>query len=124
MQLGSWIAYVYYRLLKLREKNLRQAMTYRQEASFDTIESALEYVNCLLETTTEAHDHIKSEIERSKAPQLTRRREALQLVLYKLGKLSSHISASKLILNDLRTLRRLLLQQRENSRNHTMASTA
>jgi hypothetical protein len=99
-------------------------MTYRPEAPFDTIESALEYVNCLLETTTEAHDHIKSAIERSKAPQLTRRREALQLVLYKLGKLSSHISASKLILNDLRTLRRLLRQQRENSRNHTMASTA
>ena len=99
-------------------------MTHETETPFENIESALEYINCFLETTNEAHDHIESEIERSKAPQLTRRREALQLVLYKLGKLSSHISASKLILNDLRTLRRLLLQERENSGIHTTASRA
>jgi hypothetical protein len=37
----------------------------------------------------------------------------LQLVNYKLDKLSSHIAASRRILNDLRTLRRLLLEERK-----------
>ena len=41
-----------------------------------------------------------------------RRLEALRLVLYKLERLEHHLKASCLELNDLRTLRRLLLQER------------
>ena len=87
-------------------------MTYRAETPFDNIESALEYVNYLLEATEEAHKEIETQIERSTDVELARRRQALQLVNYKLAKLASHISASRHILKDLRTLRRLLLQDR------------
>ena len=40
-------------------------------------------------------------------------REALQLVSYNLAKLTLHITTSRRILNDLRTLRRLLLAERQ-----------
>ena len=41
-----------------------------------------------------------------------RRKEALLLVSYNLAKLNLHITSSRRILNDLRTLRRLLLAER------------
>ena len=88
-------------------------MSYQLETPFDNIESALEYVNHLLEATSEAQDQIGTEIRRAANPQLARRKQALQLVSYKLDKLSSHIAASRRILNDLRTLRRLLLEERK-----------
>jgi len=92
---------------------LREAVNYKSETPFDNIESALEYVNHLFEATREAHDQIGKEIVRAANPQLARRKQALQLVNYKLDKLSSHIAASRRILNDLRTLRRLLLEERK-----------
>ncbi len=90
-------------------------MNYKSETPFDNVESALEYVNHLLEATREAQDQIESEILRAANPQLARRKQALQLVNYKLDKLSSHIAASRRILNDLRTLRRLLLEERKTT---------
>ena len=90
-------------------------MNYKSETPFDNIESALEYVNHLLEATREAQDQIESEILRAANPQLARRKQALQLVNYKLDKLSSHVAASRRILNDLRTLRRLLLEERKTT---------
>ena len=91
----------------------RAAVNYQPETPFDNIESALEYVNHLLEATREARDQIQTEILRAANPQLTRRKQALQLVHYKLEKLSSHIASSRRILNDLRMLRRLLLEERK-----------
>ena len=88
-------------------------MSYQSETPFDNIESAHEYVNHLLEATREAQSQIGTEILRAASPQLARRKQALQLVNYKLDKLSSHIAASRHILNDLRTLRRLLLEERK-----------
>ena len=88
-------------------------MNHRSETPFDNIESALEYVNHLFEATREAQNQIGTEIVRATNPQLARRKQALQLVSYKLDKLSSHIAASRRILNDLRTLRRLLLEERK-----------
>jgi hypothetical protein len=90
-------------------------VNYKSETPFDNIESALEYVNHLLEATREAQDQIESEILRAANPHLARRKQALQLVNYKLDKLSSHIAASRRILNDLRTLRRLLLEERNTT---------
>jgi hypothetical protein len=86
---------------------------YKSGTPFDNIESALEYVNHLLDATNEAQAQIETEILRAARPELTRRKQALQLVYYKLEKLSSHIAASRRILNDLRTLRRLLLEERK-----------
>src|SRR5207249_7798484 len=91
----------------------RAVVTYKSETPFDNIESALEYVNQLLEAVREARDQIEAEILRASNSQLARREQALQLANYKLDKLSSHFSASRRILNDLRTLRRLLLEERE-----------
>ena len=88
-------------------------MNYESQTPFDNIESALEYVNHLLEATHEAKGQIETEILRAVSPQLARRKQALQLVNYKLDKLSSHIAASRRMLNDLRTLRRLLLEERK-----------
>ncbi len=96
-------------------------MNYQSETPFDNIESALEYVNHLLQATREAQGQIQTEIVRAANPQLARRKQALQLVNYKLDKLSSHIAASRRILNDLRTLRRLLLEERKNANPSTIA---
>lgn len=88
-------------------------MNHPSQTPFDNIESALEYVHHLLEATREAKDQIEAEILRAATPQLARRKQALQLVNYKLDKLSAHISASRRILNDLSMLRRLLSEDRK-----------
>jgi hypothetical protein len=91
-------------------------MNYQPETPFDNIESALEYVNYLLAATQEAHTQIETEIDRATEAKLARRRkEALQLVSYKLARLTSHMAKSRRILNDLRTLRRLLLDERQKN---------
>jgi hypothetical protein len=91
-------------------------MNYQPETPFDSIESALEYVNYLLAATQEARTQIETEIDRATDIKPARRRkEALQLVSYKLARLVSHIAKSRRILNDLRTLRRLLLDERHTS---------
>ncbi|MBZ5724533.1 MAG: hypothetical protein LAP87_06005 [Acidobacteriia bacterium] len=41
-----------------------------------------------------------------------RRARAIELTIYKLKTLNSHIHKSRLLLNDLRTLRRLILNER------------
>jgi hypothetical protein len=88
-------------------------VNYMSQTPFDNIESALEYVNHLLDATQESQAQIEREILRAASPELARRKQALQLVCYKLDKLSSHIAASRRVLNDLRTLRRLLLEERK-----------
>jgi hypothetical protein len=97
------------------------SVSYQSETPFDNVESALEYVNHLLEATREAQDQIESEILRAANLQLARRKQAFELVKYKLDKLSSHITASRRILNDLRTLRRLLLEERKTQGPSAMA---
>jgi predicted RNA-binding protein len=84
-------------------------MTYTPETPFDSIESSHQYVALLSETIEEVRRDIESEILRAVEENATRRKEALQLVSYHLGRLASHMTSSRRILNDLRTLRRLLL---------------
>ncbi len=83
------------------------------ETPFDSIESSHQYVALLAQAIEEAKLDVESEIALAMADRANRRREALQLVLYNLTKLESHMSSSRRILNDLRTLRRLLLDERE-----------
>jgi hypothetical protein len=87
-------------------------MPYQSETPFDNIESAFEYVVQLLGATREAQTEIKAEMSRAADPEMARRKQALQLVNYKLETLSTHMLASRRILNDLRMLRRLLLEER------------
>lgn len=87
-------------------------MSYQSETPFDNIESSHQYVALLAEAVEQARLDVEADIALATADGAARRKEALQLVCYNLFKLSSHITASRRILNDLRTLRRLLLDER------------
>lgn len=84
-------------------------MGYEPEIPFENIESAQEFLALLEEAVEEARKDVESEAARA---QPERRLQALQLVGYNLAKLSVHVGTSRRILNDLRSLRRLLLQER------------
>jgi hypothetical protein len=76
---------------------------------FDNLDSAHQFVELLCEAVEEARRDIEIEIAQ---PQPERRLQALQLVSYNLAKLSTHMGTSRRIMNDLRSLRRLLFQER------------
>jgi hypothetical protein len=82
------------------------------ETPFDSLEGSLEYIALLAEVIEEARQDVDAEIALAVAESAERRREALQLVAYNLAKLNLHMTTSRRILNDLRTLRRLLLDER------------
>jgi hypothetical protein len=82
---------------------------------FDTIESAQDYIDLLLEAIEETRRDVGSEIRMSVDPRDERRVQALQLVALHLNKLSCHVTKCRRICNDLRTLRRLLLGERKPS---------
>jgi hypothetical protein len=79
---------------------------------FDTIESAQEFLALLREAVNDANANAHSDILAEADSRSTRRLDAVRLVLYKLEKLEQHLKASGRLLNDLRTLRRLLLDER------------
>ncbi len=79
---------------------------------FDNIESSHEFVSLLAHAVEEAVAEVEADIATATEADARRRTEALQLVHFHLSKLSGHMAASRRILNDLRTLRRLLLEER------------
>ncbi|MGA2326567.1 MAG: hypothetical protein ABSH05_09810 [Bryobacteraceae bacterium] len=79
------------------------------ETPFDSVESAQEFVELLVEAIEEARREVEEAVT---VPQPERRLQALQLVSFKLGKLAIHMETGRRLLNDLRTLRRLLLSER------------
>jgi hypothetical protein len=87
-------------------------MDYNFETPFDNIESAREYLALLSQVLEEATANAEADILGEANSHTARRRDALRLVLYKLEKLEQHIKVSRRLLNDLRTLRRLLLEER------------
>jgi hypothetical protein len=82
------------------------------DTPFDSIEGSHRYIAMLFEAIEEAQADVDSEIEIAVVDGAARRKEALQIVAFNLTKLASHITASRRILNDLRTLQRLLLEER------------
>lgn len=78
------------------------------QTAFDTIESAQEFLGLLREAVDESKLTTESDIKQEEGRNL----DALRIVLYKLEKLEQHLKASGRLLNDLRTLRRLLLEER------------
>jgi hypothetical protein len=66
----------------------------------------------LAEAVDEARREVEDEVAAAEKDLADRRKEALLLVSYNLAKLNLHITSSRRILNDLRTLRRLLLAER------------
>jgi|ERR1700692_1599055 hypothetical protein len=87
-------------------------MSHRSETPFDNIESSREYVSLLAEAIEVALTEVQADIHLAAADRADRRKEALQLVLFNMKKLKGHMTSSRRILNDLRTLRRLLLEER------------
>ena len=88
-------------------------MTHDHETPFDSIEGAQDYVSLLAEALEEAQRSVERDtIVASETQGAERRVEALRLVNYKLNQLRIHLASSRRILNDLRTLRRLLLSER------------
>jgi hypothetical protein len=90
-------------------------VAYEAETPFDNIEASHEYVALLAEAVAEARRDVEAEIAIADGERAQRRKDALVLVSYNLAKLNLHMTTSRRILNDLRTLRRLLLEEREAS---------
>src|SRR5690242_21373215 len=90
----------------------RESVSYIRETPFDDIEGSHEYVRLLAEAVDEARRDVEADIAAAEQDRADRRKEALLLVSYNLAKLNLHITSSRRILNDLRTLRRLLLAER------------
>jgi len=106
-----------YKLLEHLAANIRvAALALRMSQNpFDTIESAHEYLRMLGSMLEEVQATTPGEfevVEGVNADDRARREQALRLVLYKLDQLRHHVAAGSRILNDLRTLRRLLLGER------------
>jgi len=89
---------------------------YETETPFDNIEGSHEYVALLAEALEEALRDVEAEVAIAAREGAERRKQALLLVSYNLAKLRLHITSSRRILNDLRTLRRLLLAERSPAR--------
>ena len=81
------------------------------EEPFASIEGAHEYVSLLVEAVLEARESIHEEVNANLASN-GRYLDALRLAEYKVCQLQAHLSQSGRILNDLRTLRRLIFEER------------
>jgi hypothetical protein len=90
----------------------RRIVSHKAETPFDNIEGSHEYVRMLAEAVEEARRDVEQEIATAEHDHADRRKEALLLVSYNLAKLNLHMIGSRRILNDLRSLRRLLLAER------------
>ncbi len=91
---------------------LREPLRPVLQTPFDTVENAHQYVRLLGEAITEAKAEIAADLDAATRAKSERRTQALQIVQFKLDKLEQHLQTSSRLLNDLRTLRRLLLDER------------
>jgi len=81
------------------------------ENPFDSIESAHEFVRLLVATVDDTKLELEADIAREESNP-SRRLDALRVALYNLKKLELDMNRSCRVLNDLRTLRRLLFDER------------
>ena len=88
-------------------------MSFKAETPFDNIESAQQFVELLIEAIEESRRDVDADIARTESNRSERQKQALQVVSDNLAKLSHHMTTSHRILNDLRTLRRMLLEERQ-----------
>jgi hypothetical protein len=79
---------------------------------FDSIESAIDYLSILAETVLDATKDLHRDHERAVRDGQQRRVQAIELAQFKLKTLNCYIFKSRRTLNDLRTIRRLLLNER------------
>lgn len=84
--------------------------------AFDTIESAHDFVSLLAQAAAETRQTLEHDVQRESASGRPRRLDTLRLAQYSVAKLEMHVNRTSRILNDLRTLRRLLFEERTTSR--------
>jgi hypothetical protein len=84
-------------------------LSYESETPFESIEGAQEYLKLLNQTVLEAKQAVQADLNGGAD---LKQLEALRLVFYNLEKLTQHLKAGSRILNDLRSLRRLLFLER------------
>jgi hypothetical protein len=82
------------------------------EQPFDSIESAHEFMNVLAETILDAMKDLDRDRQSAIRGGEKRREQAIELARYKLKILTCHVHKSRRVLNDLRTIRRLMLDER------------
>ena len=78
---------------------------------FDRIESAHEFLSLLCQTVAEAKNELDTQVARE-LENPSRRLDALRISQYKLERLQEHVNRSARLLNDLRSLRRLVFEER------------
>jgi hypothetical protein len=88
-------------------------MSSTPETPFDNIESAQQFVKLLIEAIEESRRDVDADIVRAENDSSERKKQALQLVSKNLAKLSRYMTTSRRILKNLRTLRHLLLEERQ-----------
>ena len=89
-----------------------QAVGYKPETPFDSIEGAHQYIELLFETVKDVQKDVEADLKAAAHSRVERREAALRIVAHKLERLQFHTARSRRLLNDLRMLRRLLLEER------------
>jgi hypothetical protein len=99
-------------------------MNHAPGSPFDSIESAYDFVSLFSDSVAAAKRDIESDMQRELKSDAPRRLDALRLAAYNLEKLELHLNKSRRILNDLRSLRRLLFEERAATRPPASAKPA
>jgi len=87
-------------------------MNHATGSPFESIESAHDFVSLFSDSVSDAKREIENDMQREMTSNAPRRLDALRLAAYNLEKLELHLNKSRRILNDLRSLRRLLFEER------------
>lgn len=82
------------------------------ERPFESIESAHDYMDILASTALEALSELKRDRDIAVRDGELRRAQAIDLAIFKLKTLGCYVYKSRRTLNDLRILRRLILNER------------
>jgi hypothetical protein len=82
------------------------------ELPFDSIESAHEFMNVLALTALDAIKDLGRDRDQALRDGDHRRAQAIDLAIFKLKSLGCYVHKSKRTLNDLRMIRRLILNER------------
>jgi hypothetical protein len=83
------------------------------ERPFDSIESAQDFMSVLGETVLDAMKDLSRDRERAVRDGDERRARAIEIAQFKLKMLGCYVHKSRRALNDLRTIRRLILNERK-----------
>jgi hypothetical protein len=84
----------------------------RIDQPFSSIESAQAFMDVLAETIVEAMKDLKGHHQSAVKDHQQRRAQAVELALFKLKTMNWYVHKTRRALNDLRILRRLILNER------------